>query len=172
MDASSLGVDFGGNYSLKGEDVLSAGLDIVGIIDPSGVADGLNAGLQAKNGDCLGAGISALGIIPYAGDLAKAGKIKKDVKIIEKAVDAVKSQRKQVTKVYPTRKKALDARPKPAPAKLGQKQVTRQTRNKSGEGKKFKTDGGSQTPHVHDKNHNNKKKPNVHYRVGTKKVKP
>ena len=36
----------------------------------------------------------------------------------------------------------------------------------------MKTDGGSQTPHFHDNNHNNKKKPNVHYRVGTKQIKP
>ncbi len=91
VNASSLGVDFGGNYTLQGEDVLSAGLDIVGILDPTGVADGLNAGLQAKNGDWLGAGISALGVVPYLGDVAKVGKIGKDVKIIDKAIDAVKT---------------------------------------------------------------------------------
>lgn len=44
------------------------------------------------------------------------------------------------------------------PAKQGQKKVTRQTRNKSGEGNKFKTDGGKQTPHVHDRNHGKKRK--------------
>ena len=91
VDASSLGIDFGGNYTIQGEDVLSAGLDIVGIIDPTGVADGLNAGLQAKNGDWVGAGISALGVIPYIGDAAKIGKVGKDVKIIEKAIEAVKN---------------------------------------------------------------------------------
>jgi RHS repeat-associated protein len=90
VDASSLGVDFGGSYSLQGEDVVSAGLDIVGILDPTGVADGLNAGLQAKNGNWLGAGISVLGIVPYVGDLAKVGKVGKDVKIINEAIDAVK----------------------------------------------------------------------------------
>ncbi len=172
VDASSLGIDFGGNYTLNGEDVLSAGLDIVGIVDPTGVADGLNAGLQAKNGDWLGAGISALGIIPYVGDIPKVGKIGKDVKIIRRAVENVSSGRNQVTKVFPTRKAALEARPKPRPAKAGEKQVTRQSRNKSVEGKKFKTDGGSQTPHVHDRNHKNKSKPNIHYRIGKKKIKP
>ncbi|WP_228378471.1 polymorphic toxin type 8 domain-containing protein [Chryseobacterium sp. CCH4-E10] len=91
VNASSLGVNFGGNYTLQGEDVLSAGLDIVGIFDPTGVADGINAGLQAKNGDWLSAGISVVGLVPYAGDVAKVGKIGKDVKIIEKAIDAVKS---------------------------------------------------------------------------------
>lgn len=91
VNASSLGINFGGNYTLEGDAVLSAGLDIVGIVDPSGIADGLNAGLQANSGDWLGAGISALGIIPYVGDVAKVGKVGKDVKIISNAIDEVKS---------------------------------------------------------------------------------
>jgi RHS repeat-associated protein len=94
VNASSLGVDFGGKYTLQGESIVSAGLDIVGILDPTGVADGLNAGLQAKNGDWWGAGISALGVVPYIGDVAKVGKIGKDVKIIENAIDVAKSEKK------------------------------------------------------------------------------
>ena len=39
--------------------------------------------------------------------------------------------------------------------KPNQKKVTHQTRNKKGEGNKFKTDRGSQAPHVHDENHKN-----------------
>jgi RHS repeat-associated protein len=91
VNVSSLGVDFGGNYSLEGEAVISAGLDLVGIVDPTGMADGLNAGLQVKNGDYGGALISSLGLVPYVGDIAKVGKIAKDVKIIENAIDAVKA---------------------------------------------------------------------------------
>jgi hypothetical protein len=89
INASSLGVNFGGNYTLQGEEVLSAGLDIVGVFDPTGVADGLGAGLAWKKGDYWSAGISSLGMIPYVGDIAKAGKIGKDIKIIENAIDAV-----------------------------------------------------------------------------------
>lgn len=80
--------------------------------------------------------------------------------------------RQNITRVYSTRKRAKDARPRPKPIQKGQKRVTRQTKNKKGEGNKMKTDRGSQTPHFHDTNHNNKNKPNMHYRVGTKKVKP
>lgn len=94
VNASSLGINFGGNHVLQGEDILSAGLDIVGVVDPTGVADALGASLSAKNGDYLSAGISALGIIPYVGDLAKAGKIGKDIKIIEGAIDATKGASK------------------------------------------------------------------------------
>jgi len=91
VNASSLGADFKGNYTLEGEDVLSAGLDIVGVFDPSGIADGLNVGLQAKKGNWWGAGISLLGVVPYVGDIAKVGKIGKDIEIIKKAVDAVRA---------------------------------------------------------------------------------
>jgi len=93
VNASSLGVNFGGNYTLDGTAVLQASLDVVGIFDLTGIADGVNAGISANNGDWLDAGISALGIIPLAGDLAKAGKIEKDVKIIGNAIDEVKSAR-------------------------------------------------------------------------------
>jgi RHS repeat-associated protein len=91
VDASSLGVDFGGNYTIQGDEILGAALDIVGIFDPTPISDGLSAGLSAKKGDWFSAGISVLGMIPYAGDLAKAGKIEKDVKIVSNAIDEVKS---------------------------------------------------------------------------------
>ena len=93
VNASSLGINWGGNYVLNGEEVLSAALDIVGIIDPSGVADGLNATLQVKNGDYFGSLISVAGVIPYVGDIAKVGKVGKDVKIINAAIDAVRAEK-------------------------------------------------------------------------------
>jgi RHS repeat-associated protein len=94
VNASSLGVDFGGNYTVQGDEIIGAALDIVGIFDPTPISDGLSAGLSAKKGDWFSAGISVLGMIPYAGDLAKVGKIKKDVKIVEEAIDAVKAEGK------------------------------------------------------------------------------
>lgn len=121
-------------------------------------------------------GGAVLGAILPGGGYGTAAKT--TVKVVDKALDVKKvvsnssNARKQVTKVFPTRKRAIDARPKPKPAKSGEGQITRQSRNKSGEGKKFKTDHGSQTEHLHDKNHSDKSKPNVHYRVGTKKIKP
>ena len=74
---------------------MSAGLDIVGIVDPTGVADALNAGLQWKNGDWTGAAISATSLVPFIGDVSKIGKIKKDVKIISDAIEEVKMYRVQ-----------------------------------------------------------------------------
>ena len=44
-------MDFGGTYNFQGDEILSATLDIAGIFDPFGIADGLNAALQLNNGD-------------------------------------------------------------------------------------------------------------------------
>jgi hypothetical protein len=65
---------------------------------------------------------------------------------------------------YPTRKKALDARRRFAPAKAGKPKVTRQSKNKSGMGNKFEKHSRG-TRHVHDSDHNNKKRPNRHYGI-------
>ena len=51
VDISKLYVDFGGTYNFQGDEILSATLDIAGIFDPFGIADGLNAALQMNNGD-------------------------------------------------------------------------------------------------------------------------
>ena len=88
VNAQPLGIDFGGNFQLEGYEVLSAALDLAGIVDPTGIADGANAVLQAKSREYFNAAISAAGLLPYIGDIAKVGKIKKDIQIIEKAIDA------------------------------------------------------------------------------------
>ena len=87
VNVSCLGFDFHGNHALNGQEVLSAALDLVGIVDPSGIADGLNASLQLKNGDYWGCAISACGLIPYIGDAPKlALKGKKDYRILITAI--------------------------------------------------------------------------------------
>ena len=88
VDISKLNVNFGGSYNFQGDEILSATLDIAGIFDPYGIADGLNAALQLNNGDVSGAAISVAGLVPYLGDLAKAGKVKKDLGVINNAIEA------------------------------------------------------------------------------------
>ncbi len=90
IDASSFVGDLGGNYSFGGDDILVAGLDIVGIIDPSPISDGLAATIEGRNGNWGSALLSGLGVIPYVGDLGKVGKIGKHVKTIENAISSVK----------------------------------------------------------------------------------
>ena len=94
VDASSLIGDIGGNYSFGGDDILVAGLDIVGVFEPTPFADMASAGIEAKNGNWIGAALSGLGTVPYIGDLGKTGKIPKHVKTIENAISSVKSGKK------------------------------------------------------------------------------
>ena len=82
--------DFGGNYTIQGEDVVSAALDLAGVVDPTGVCDGANASLLAKNKEWGGFALSVCGLIPYFGDLAKVGKIGKDIKVIKNAINGLK----------------------------------------------------------------------------------
>ncbi len=65
-------------------------LDIVGFFEPTPFADGTNSLISLGRGDWLGAGISLLGVIPYFGDLAKAGKLPRYAKSLSKALTMAK----------------------------------------------------------------------------------
>lgn len=90
VNAGSVVGDLGGNYSFGGDDILVAALDIVGIVDPTPIADGLAASIEAKNGNWGSALLSGLGVVPYVGDIGKVGKIPKHLKTIENAISTVK----------------------------------------------------------------------------------
>ncbi|HIQ21129.1 MAG TPA: hypothetical protein EYH34_07835, partial [Planctomycetes bacterium] len=62
-------------------------LDIAGIIGPSPLCDGVKAIISLVRLDFLGAGCSALGILAFAGDFAKLGKLPK---YIESAFQALR----------------------------------------------------------------------------------
>ena len=82
FDVSSF-IDWGGQFDIEGDDILSTALDLVGIIDPSGIADGLNALLQFGNGNYWDAACSAISFIPF-GDIVKVGSIGKKVNQLRK----------------------------------------------------------------------------------------
>ena len=63
-------------------------LDAVGVVDPFGISDGINALIYLGQGDFKNAGISALGIVPYIGDTAKGARLgAKALKFADKADD-------------------------------------------------------------------------------------
>jgi hypothetical protein len=55
-------------------DIGHTALDVIGIFEPTPFADGINAVWYLAEGDKVNAAISAAGMIPYVGDVAKAGK--------------------------------------------------------------------------------------------------
>jgi hypothetical protein len=56
-------------------DLTQTALDLAGIFDPTPASDGANTLISLSRGDLLDAGINAVSMIPYLGDLAKAGKL-------------------------------------------------------------------------------------------------
>ncbi|HEX8187129.1 MAG TPA: hypothetical protein VF586_02190 [Pyrinomonadaceae bacterium] len=75
-------------------DLTQMGLDIAGILDPTPISDGSNGVISLFRGDLLGAGISAVGFIPYLGDIAKLGKVKKWARVVERVVDMARADKR------------------------------------------------------------------------------
>ena len=91
VDASAFVGDLGGNYTIGGTDAVVTGLDIVGVVDPTPVSDGLSAALSVGEGNYLDAAASVLGAaVPLVGDVAKVPKIAKGVKKITEAIGDAK----------------------------------------------------------------------------------
>lgn len=84
-------------YSL-GLDLFQFALDIIGVVEPTPIADGVNAVISVARGDWWGAAFSGLGMIPYVGDLAKAGKLGKYAKSMAQAIELA-SKSPQVAKM-------------------------------------------------------------------------
>jgi len=82
-------------------DLTQVGLSVVGIFDPTGLADGADALISLGRKDYWDAGISELGIIPYLGDLAKIGKLPKLLKIVDNVVNMAKTDAKFAKVVEP-----------------------------------------------------------------------
>ena len=72
-------------------DIAQLTLDIVGIFEPTPFADGSNALISIARGDWLGAGLSGISMIPYIGDLAKAGKLPKYAQKLQRAIELAKT---------------------------------------------------------------------------------
>lgn len=82
---------------LKGElgtEVAQGVLDIAGIFDPTPISDVAGGLFSLWRGDFVGAGLSAVSIVPYLGDaVGKTGKLAKLFRAIEKMQDRLKSMK-------------------------------------------------------------------------------
>ena len=112
VNIGALGVDWKGNYSLEGDELVSAALDIAGIFDPSGIADILNAGMQFTSGNKWDAVVSVLGMVPGVGDLAKITRVGKEVNAIKTAIESTsytKNLRSNLVKLTGKNPAGMDA---------------------------------------------------------------
>lgn len=67
-------------------DLLQMALDLVGFADPTPISDGLSTLLSLARGDWAGAAVSAISMIPFAGDTFKMAKLQGMADVLEDAV--------------------------------------------------------------------------------------
>lgn len=95
-------------------DIAQIALAVVGIFEPTPFADGADGLISLFRGDFWGAGISAVGMVPYIGDLAKLGKLPKFLRVIDRAVTIARTDSRFAEALRPALAKlreALDAVP-------------------------------------------------------------
>ncbi len=80
-------------------------LDVVGVIEPTPFADGSNAAISLFRRDWLGAGISAVSMLPYLGDFAKIGKLPKYLRSVREAVALAREDSRFARRVEPLMRK-------------------------------------------------------------------
>jgi hypothetical protein len=90
-------------------DITQMGLDIAGIFDPTPISDGASGVISLFRGDFLGAGISALSMVPYVGDAAKLGMLGRYAETLAKAVDAAKQSPEIAKAIAPAMEKLREA---------------------------------------------------------------
>lgn len=73
-------------------DLIQMGVDVAGIVDPTPASDLTGAALSLYRGDLIGAGLSLISIIPYAGDAlaktAKGARLAKQIAAAKKRIEA------------------------------------------------------------------------------------
>lgn len=90
-------------------DLTQMGLDVAGLFDPTPISDGANGIVSLFRGDWLGAGISAVSMIPYVGDAAKLGKLGKWGETVANAVDLARRDSGFAAAARPALQKISDA---------------------------------------------------------------
>jgi hypothetical protein len=68
-------------------DLVQLAFDVVGFADPTPITGGANALISLTRGQWLDAALSGACMVPYLGDLARAGKLPRYLRSIEKAVE-------------------------------------------------------------------------------------
>jgi hypothetical protein len=76
-------------------------LDLVGLADPTGISDAAGAALEACRGNGVSAALSAIAVVPYIGDLAKAGKLPRYARTLERTVEMARGSRRMAERIAP-----------------------------------------------------------------------
>jgi hypothetical protein len=74
-------------------DLLQLCLDLAGVVDPTPASDAAGAIVALARGQWFDAALSGVSMIPYIGDLAKAGKFPRYLRTIERAINLARESR-------------------------------------------------------------------------------
>jgi len=97
--------------------------DVAGIADPTPASDGTSVLISLHRGRWFDAAISGVSMIPYVGDLAKAGKIPHYLKTLEDTIALARQSRETarlLTPVVSRLARLLELFPASAPTQIGQ----------------------------------------------------
>jgi hypothetical protein len=71
-------------------ELAKAAVDAAGVVDPTPISDGIGAVMSLAEGDLIGAGLSAVSLIPYLGDaVAKTAKGARAIKRLKELTEAI-----------------------------------------------------------------------------------
>lgn len=95
-------------------DLAQSAVDIAGIADPTPISDAIGAGMSLYRGDLVGAGLSLVSMIPYAGDAlgktAKGARLAKKMAALKKKISgAIAAVKKARAAKIAAKKKAVTA---------------------------------------------------------------
>lgn len=82
-------------------DGVQLALDLAGVVDPTPASDGASLLISLMRGDMLGAGIGVVSMVPYIGDLAKAGKLPRYLRSVEKIIELAETNKEFAKKAIP-----------------------------------------------------------------------
>jgi hypothetical protein len=91
------------------EELVQIALDVAGMIDPSPISDALGTANELRRGNYGGAALSALGVVPYIGDLAKAGKLGRYVRAVSRAIELARTSDRVAAAIAPFVRRLDDA---------------------------------------------------------------
>lgn len=89
-------------------DLIQMAFDFAGFIDPTPISDAGGALIALARGQWLDAVISGVSMVPYVGDLAKAGKLPKYLKTIESVIELARQSDKFANDLLPGIQKLKD----------------------------------------------------------------
>jgi hypothetical protein len=76
-------------------EIAQGAVDAAGIVDPTPISDGISAVMSLAKGDWVGAGLSAVSMIPYLGDaVAKTAKGARAIKKLKELAESIKTTAK------------------------------------------------------------------------------